>query len=151
MNVFLPFSDYRQSIKDLDKRRGFKQVIECKQIINTLEGKSEGWKNHPATVMYRGHINSLKRYYNICLQHCIDFWKIKVVKLQPYDIIGPIEHPEWLGFPMFHSVMRANLVRKDSLWYKYQESPQEGYFWPCNKDGSLKDEVKTWKQNLPGT
>lgn len=140
MNVFLPFPDYFPSIKELDKRR----------FINTLEGNSDGWKNHPATVMYRGHINSLKQYYNICLEYCISFWKINVVKLKPCDIIGPIEHPKWLGFPKFHSIMRANLVRKDPLWYKYNESPQEGYFWPCEKTGILKKEVLQWRRSLPG-
>lgn len=144
MNVFLPYEKFRPSIESLDKKRAWKQCVEADQILNALEGKSKGWVHHPATLMFKNNINSLKEYYNICLDHCVKFWGIKAKKLQPRTISGIVEHPKWLGYPKFHSLMRANLVRKNPEWYKFEESPQEGYFWPCDSNGEIKEEIKQW-------
>lgn len=77
MMTFLPYPDFRKSAQTLDKRRCFAQVREAKQILNVLEGKSKGYKNHPAVLMWKGFEKELKHYYNIFLNECLEIHKIK--------------------------------------------------------------------------
>jgi len=81
MQTFLPYSDFKKCAQVLDKRRCFKQVVEASQIIDCLEGKKVGWRNHPAVKMWVGYLPELKHYYNIFLNHCIEVHKIKVTKM----------------------------------------------------------------------
>lgn len=116
MQTFLPFKDYLDSAKTLDKRRCFKQVVEARQILNILDGKSEGWKNHPAVKMWRGYRDSLVEYYNVFYKYCRDVHKIKFNKLSLYDGVGHIlvhtdEKPKWLTDEFCQS-HRNNLARK---------------------------------------
>ena len=69
MMTFLTYPDFRKSAQTLDKRRCFSQVREAKQIRNVREGKSKGYKNHPAVLMLKGFEKELKHYYNIFLSH----------------------------------------------------------------------------------
>ena len=64
MQTFLPYPDFEKSAKVLDYRRLGKQRCEAMQLLNILNGFSikEGWKNHPATKMWRGHRGALKKY-----------------------------------------------------------------------------------------
>jgi hypothetical protein len=99
MQTFLPFPDFMESAKVLDKKRCWKQVVEAKQIINILE-KIEfsnkqfsefpeslrfrevlPWANHPAVKMWVGYIPALRHYYNIFLLTSIEVHKINT-KLQ---------------------------------------------------------------------
>lgn len=40
----------------LDKKRLHKQIVECKQIMNVIEGKTKAWANHPAVLQYKNDI-----------------------------------------------------------------------------------------------
>ena len=55
-----------ETAKCLDNRRLNKQIIEVKQIIKAIEGKTKSWRNHPVTVMYENDLNFLRGYKN-CL------------------------------------------------------------------------------------
>lgn len=46
MQIFLPYKDIYKTAEALDKRRLNKQILECRQILNALYGKSKGWANH---------------------------------------------------------------------------------------------------------
>jgi len=101
MQTFLPYKDFHRSAKVLDNRRLGKQRVEAYQIINTLEGRSSGWKNHPIVKMWEGHEEALKVYYNvICkewirrgFKHNMGFYRIKKKRLS---------YPAWLGREEFH-------------------------------------------------
>ena len=117
----------------MDKKRAWKQCVEAHQIINTLEGKSQGWKNHPAVKMWIGHVNALKDYYNSFYDICINKHKINIKKLKKYKIEGNIKYPHWFGNDKFHSSHRSNLLRKDKEYYSqfgWKESDDLPYFWP---------------------
>lgn len=146
MNTFLPFNDFYKSADCLDYKRAFKQVLEASQIINVLNGESKGWSNHPAVKMWVGYKDALILYYNTFWDVCKYKWNVNFIKLQPKNNIDSckIIMPPWLGYPKFHSLMRANLVRKNPEWYKFEESPQKGYFWPCDSNGEIKEEIKQW-------
>ena len=62
MQTFLTDYDFATVAKTLDYRRLGKQRVECKQILMALTGASTGWRNHPATKMWRGHEEMLCNY-----------------------------------------------------------------------------------------
>jgi len=130
MQTFLPYKDFHRSAKVLDNRRLGKQRVEAYQIINTLEGRSSGWKNHPIVKMWEGHEEALKVYYNvICkewirrgFKHNMGFYRIKKKRLS---------YPAWLGREEFHLSHRSNLLRKDYNHYKqyFDEPTNLPYVW----------------------
>ena len=71
VNTFVTDSNPKIIAKNLDSRRLGKQRVEAFQIIKALEGKTKGWKNHPATKAWEGHIEALKDYYNIMINEWI--------------------------------------------------------------------------------
>ncbi len=155
MNTFLPFADFLQSAKCLDKRRCFKQVVETYQILNTLRGNSEGWKNHPVIRMWKSYEDCLQWYYNIFYQYCLDIHKINFQKLpKPCLLPKYMKYPPWLGYEPLHHSHRANLLRKSiedlskgrlELSQKLFQSGisitdynlNEPYLWPIDKIGNL--------------
>lgn len=62
MQTFLPHPDFRWSARDLDDKRLGKQRVETFQILRSLYGVIDGWKNHPATRMWRGYSDALVVY-----------------------------------------------------------------------------------------
>lgn len=155
MNVFLPYSDYQKSIECLDKKRCMKQALEAKQLIDGLLGLgSLTWTRHPASRMFRDNINSLIKYYNLCLEHSIKHHKINFVKLKYIPSLPNLtdQDPVWLGYEPFHSRMRARLLHKDSHYQKFgwTEEPvneKEGYIWPVDKSFSLIGEIREFQRN----
>ena len=61
MNVFIVGSPL-ETAKALDYRRLNKQIIECQQILNALNGETAAWANHPCTLQYKGHEVWLRCY-----------------------------------------------------------------------------------------
>lgn len=143
MQTFLPYPDFLKSAQVLDKKRCWKQVIEAKQIINTLVGmqsnsfkelnqklqrKQHPWMNHPAVKMWESKIWCLKYYFNIFLEVCIDVHKIKT-KYERFlfygnDVLSILMYtknkknaPWWLGNEDFHRSHRARLIEKDKEFY----------------------------------
>lgn len=68
MQVFTPYPDPIECAKALwnDKKRFNKQIIECQQILDAIDGK-KAWNNHPCTKMYKEHREWLMNYA-LCLQ-----------------------------------------------------------------------------------
>src|SRR4030042_2517495 len=84
--------------------------------MNTKRHKfGGGWRHHPAVKMWRGHINALKLYYNLCL----DEWVRRGYKnrMQKMPIRGKISYPHWFGRNAFHAAHRSNLLRKNNTYY----------------------------------
>jgi hypothetical protein len=150
MQTFLPFADFIQSAKVLDKKRCWKQVVEAKQIISILEkiekfpinvddftSKQFGWINHPAVQMWKGHTLALMMYFDEFLWQCIHIHGINT----KYDYLttniyrGFVPKPWWLGNEDFHRAMRSRLIEKDREFYLLLFPNDEGfnegkYFWP---------------------
>jgi hypothetical protein len=130
--------------------------VEAHQILNTLNGLSKGWQNHPATRMWRGYESGLTHYYNVFWTHCTQELGIKAVKLQyNYDCYyDPIKMPPWWGYEPFHAAHRSNLLRKNATYYgnfKWTESDDLPYIWPVDKDHNLIPEVQQWIENIQST
>lgn len=113
MQTFYPFEKLSDTVQCLDKKRCWKQVVECHQILNVLEGHSTGWRNHPAVKMWRGHTDFLKRYYNSFFFHSVATHGIKAKKLgliTGFDSYA--KPPSWVGNKAFHESHQSNLARK---------------------------------------
>lgn len=65
MNVFI-IGTALETAMALDRKRLNKQIIECQQIINAIEGKTTAWANHPCILQYHGY----KRWL-ICYMSCL--------------------------------------------------------------------------------
>ena len=137
MQTFLPYPEYDKSAQCLDFRRLGKQRVECMQILRTLRGKSEGWKNHPACKMWKGYENSLVDYgVAICSEWCKRGYIDNVCGLEIiscYDLSSDSILPSWLGNKQFHDSHKSNLLRKMPGWYStfLWDVPNDlKYFWP---------------------
>lgn len=54
MQIFIIGSPLATAIA-LDSRRLNKQIIECRQILEAIHGRSQAWANHPCTRMYKAY------------------------------------------------------------------------------------------------
>jgi hypothetical protein len=143
MQTFLPYADFYESAKVLDRQRLGKQRVEVLQILRCLRGIKTGWQNHPAVKMWKGYENCLALYgIRICTH-----WKSrgykdtcleKIVDLTTHAPV--IEQPPWMGREDLHSSHRATLLYKNPVWYGQwgwkeeplfpDESGQLRYVWP---------------------
>lgn len=125
MQTFLPYSDFTKSAQCLDMKRLGKQRVECMQIAKALLGETEGWKNHPATKMWKGYESALFAYW-ACIVHewvsrgyrdnTMTTWR---ELQQKYGIDKvPKSVPPWIGSPEFHTAHQSNLVRKMPEHYR---------------------------------
>jgi hypothetical protein len=138
MQVFLPYPDFVKSLQTLDNLRLGKQRVETYQLISgltgrpTLSGKpyTKGRINHPISQMFRDNIPALKQYLN----DSIDVWVARGMNntMQKEVIEEEITMPVWFGDDAFHKSHRANLLRKDAVWYGafgWTDDPALPYRW----------------------
>jgi len=121
MQTFLPYADFVESARVLDRQRLGKQRVEAKQILRALQGHTTGWRNHPATKMWAGHERALCAYgMNMCIE-----WRDRGYKDSLLDyfieefknIPQPFTLPKWWGNIEFHRSHQSNLLRKDPDYY----------------------------------
>lgn len=145
MQTFLPYESFRKSAECLDNKRLGKQRVEAWQILNTLLGKSKGWQNHPAVLMWKGSEYLLCKYGAVC---CCE-WKRRGFKdslevqfcFEAAIRRGNDTYPSWLGNEEFHASHRSNLLRKDPNWYGkfgWVEPDNLPYYWPSKHEEKIK-------------
>lgn len=78
MQIFVPYSEPIKVAQTLwpDKKRFNKQIIECRQIVNAIDGVGKRWFNHPVVRMYKPYKDWLVYYLN-CLISYRNFKKIE--------------------------------------------------------------------------
>jgi hypothetical protein len=135
MQIFLPYPDIEQSARVLDTQRLMKQRVESYQILNTIQGKSEGWRSHPAVRMVKDYPAWLCLYsIKICqearargyVDNLLPHFEKEILSY-PYII-----QPHWLG-SYLHKTHQSNLIRKKPDYYsiKFPNIPDNlPYFWP---------------------
>lgn len=148
MQTFLPYPSFAESAKVLDRQRLGKQRVEVLQILRTLTGISDSWKNHPAVLMWQYYKVALALYgLEICDEWTARGYKdtclVKIKEIiSPYNY-GAAYYPFWLGDENFHASHRAALLYKDYNYYSqfgWEEKPavpdSKGslpYVWPVKK------------------
>ena len=115
-----------ETAKALDPKRLRKQIIECRQILDALNGNS-AWSNHPCVLQYREYKTWLQ-YYTRCLECYSQGF--------PYTPMWYSEH-SFVYQPPFHTQeyydqMKRRLYTKDKEHYKQWanlgESQENWYF-----------------------
>lgn len=132
MQTFLPLPDMGESVKVLDNKRLGKQRVEALQILNALQGKSRGWRNHPAVRMWEGYEDALSTYHNLCILEWVYRGFRNNMRLME-EVGGHPVMPDWFGIPEFHASHRSNLLRKDPGfygWFGWAEPDNMPYYWP---------------------
>jgi hypothetical protein len=118
MQTFLPFPDFADSAASLDPRRLGKQRVEVLQIVRAITWPKYGWRNHPATNMWRGFEEALGAYgVAICREWCARGFA---------DTCDACDEA-------FHRSHRAALLRKDPDWYgpRFPDAPDDtDHLWP---------------------
>ncbi len=136
MQTFLPYASYAASARCLDRQRLGKQRVEGYQILRTLLGISQGWRQHPAVRMWAGHEESLAQY----TQCCIVEWKRRGYTnniVLPLKVPMMAKPPAWLGDVRLHSSHRSNLLRKLPTHYRqygWSDDPAAPYWWPTQEN-----------------
>jgi hypothetical protein len=145
VQTFLPYSRFDSSAAVLDDLRLGKQRVETLQILRALVWPSyKGWKNHPATAMWRGFTDALASYgVAVCAE-----WERRgradAVRAGLLEFLGGIDPgqdelarrgrlPPWLGEPALHASHRASLVAKLPEHYRERfpdADPALPYVWP---------------------
>lgn len=96
----------------LDPRRLNKQIIECQQILDALNG-AKAWSNHPCTLQYAEHKRWLMNYMGCLLRY------------RSGEIERAATSSKWckLDKPSFHTQeyfdqMKRRLYTKDPVYYE---------------------------------
>ena len=146
MQTFLPYSRFDASAAVLDDLRLGKQRVETLQILRALVWPTyRGWKNHPATAMWRGFTDALVCYgVAICTEWerrgRADAVRRSLEQFSGTPTAGEDElalrgrMPPWLGSPSFHAGHRASLVAKLPEHYRQyfpDADPSLPYEWPA--------------------
>ena len=122
MQIFIVGS-ILETCQALDKRRLWKQILEARQIIDILTGKSQAWKNHPVAKMYKDDLEWLLLYLAVFEE----YWK---GDLEAADIIskGAEEiKPIFLYDDSYLENMKKRLFTKDNSFYSQWASLGESY------------------------
>lgn len=154
MQTFLPYPDFEHSAACLDRQRLGKQRVEVLQILRTLNGETNGWRNHPAVLMWDGYTEALVEY-GICV--CCD-WMRRGYNYSPkvmdqiisYSWGNEVVIPPWLN-KRFCRSHQSNLVRKYPEHYRkyFPNVPDDlPYVWPT-KEGSYVSPATATARDLP--
>lgn len=153
MQTFLPYDDFMSSASCLDMKRLGKQRVEVKQILQALLAEPHekiGWRNHPATKMWRGYELALctygkficrewlyRGYKDTCLEYIEQVFRDLKRPKDPSQDAVVFEWPPWLGWEDFHRSHKSNLLRKDPEFYgryDWNVPADLPYIWP---DGNI--------------
>lgn len=134
MQTFLPYPDFAESARVLDRQRLGKQRVETLQLLKALAGETKGWVNHPAAQMWRGHENALVQYgIAVCDEWTARGYKDSCrEKIAAYGCGAPLVMPSWWGREDVHASHRSNLLRKDAKHYGqfgWSEPDNMEYVW----------------------
>jgi len=142
VQIFLPYEDFKKSLRTLDNKRLGKQRVETYQIISAISRRPKldgtpykGWLNHPCTIMWKNHLPALKQYLNYSIMEWIERGFKNTMN---FEIVNEeIVIPSFVGNERFHSSHRANLLKKEPDFYNqygWTENPQDPYVW-MDRDG----------------
>lgn len=156
MQTFLPYADFEQSARALDRKRLGKQRVEVIQIVRALTWPGYGWAHHPAVLMWKGYEEALGRYGLTCCEVWTELGfgdtcagtittdlrpvGIETIRTQT-ELAGAL--PPWLGDEAFHLGHQSALRRKDPDWYGYRFPgvPDDlPFVWPVRSEKALEAE-----------
>jgi Pyrimidine dimer DNA glycosylase len=170
MQVFVPCSNYAESVKALDASRINKQILEATQLLDimfnvpTKSGKPrKGWLNHPALIAWQKNPGALIRYTWECVNESERRgYKTStyVEKLNSYPSCDSAP-PIWFGNEQVHSSHRARLLQKGWEQMLHAEMDQtkilgaiktiewyKAFNWKEMQDENLMNTEYLWPHNI---
>lgn len=147
MQTFMTHRFNSETAKVLDDKRLGKQRVEAYQILKALRGEYDdtgAWVNHPATVMWRGHIHALAIYgYEMCeewqLRGYDDSLLTKFAQIANESLNAWVTEPWWVNNELLHMTHRSNLIRKFPEYYGGWQLPSNiPYIWPLPEVGEFR-------------
>lgn len=127
MQVFVPYADPYQTAECLDRQRRLKQLTEAVQILDAIDGKSAGWRNHPATKMYAPYREWLFRY-----KECFNEWLSgNTVKAKWWSNHANLLRPPFMTDEFCDQHKRRLFTKAPELYPQfcpYGESDENWYF-----------------------
>lgn len=133
----MPVPNFTEIARILDWRRLSKQRVEARQILDGfLNPVKNGWKNHPASRMWTGHLPALAQYMNCMIKEWINRGYNNTMKLSDLPDKNIVVYPSWLGTEKYHSAYRAILLAKNYEYYSkfgWREIPNIA-IWPYPVD-----------------
>ena len=135
MQTFVPYPDFAASAKVLDRLRLGKQRVEAYQILRAHLGFSKGWHQHPATLMWTGHLSGLAAYTLACCDEWVGRGYADTIRTKVTELVTPdhTDLPDWWGDPTVHLSHQSNLLRKmpDHYGQFFTDVPDDlPYVWP---------------------
>ena len=135
MQVFIVGTPF-ETARALDKRRLNKQIIECQQILDALNG-AKAWSNHPCVLQYRGHEEWLKLY-----KYILEAYRYPHASAVYYDLVADKCRPPFHTQEYFDQ-MKRRLYAKDPIhyaqWADLGTSEENWYFvdgeWRIYRNG----------------
>ena len=125
MQVFIVGSPL-ETARALDPKRLRKQIIECRQILDALNG-AKAWSNHPCVLQYRGYEEWLEIYRGILMS----YEKCEFGTAILSNMYADRYHPDW-HTQEYYDQMKRRLYTKDPEHYKQWahlgESNENWYF-----------------------
>ena len=112
MQVFVIGSIY-YTAQTLDKKRLHKQIVECNQILNAINGISTAWKNHPCVLQYKTHTKWLETYRDTLIAYRDNDIKFAKQLSEEASRICPFWHTQ-----TYYNQMKRRLYTKDTIHYK---------------------------------
>ena len=110
----------------LDPKRLRKQIIECGQILDALNG-AKAWSNHPCALQYRGCESWLRAYYGCLYSYVRGKEQEAIVYSELADAIRPDWHDQ-----RYYDNMKARLFTKNPQHYaQFAEygTSEENWYW----------------------
>ena len=137
MQVFI-IGSVLETASALDPKRFNKQIIEVKQILNTLAGISTAWKNHPCILQYKDHKDYLFHYLSCLIDYKKGDMKTAVIYSNLAEEVKPDFHT-----PKYFDQMKRRLYTKNpeyySSWSSLGVSDENWYYvnsgWLIYKNG----------------
>ncbi len=145
MQTFLPFSNFSECARVIDNKRLWKQILEANQLYQIIKNKRAGYRNHPATLMWKDYAPVLKYYRNVFVNEWLKRRLTEPPGIEPLDY-GTFcndkvcENPFWFNDERLYSSHRAALLHKNFNYYSkfgWKEKPELKYYWPKNEKASL--------------
>lgn len=125
MQVFIVGSPL-ETAEALDAKRLNKQIIECLQILDALNG-AQAWSNHPCTLQYRGHEEWLVHYLS-----CLSSYKHQAIfHARVYSDLAGMCTPQFHTQEYFNQ-MKRRLYTKNKAHYKqwaYLGESQDNWYF----------------------
>lgn len=127
MQVFIVGSPL-ETARALDPKRLRKQIIECRQILDALNG-AKAWSNHPCVLQYRGHEFWL-RFYKRVLEEVQKSGGASI-RSKYFNYRARETTPDW-HTQEYYDQMKRRLYTKDKEHYKqwaYLGTSEENWYW----------------------